>query len=99
VPRPYGWIKGEGTTKAQRWGLEGLGSSTLVFNDIPTTNYWDWATGGNANSNATSMMDAAGNNLLNIGSGTGANTVGGWLQNNMGLVVVGLGLVLLLRRR
>lgn len=27
MPRPYGWIRGEGTVKAQRWGLQGIGST------------------------------------------------------------------------
>jgi|ERR1039458_7681899 hypothetical protein len=25
MPRLYNWIRGEGTTKAQRWGLNGMG--------------------------------------------------------------------------
>jgi hypothetical protein len=114
MPRPMNLILGEGTTKAQRWGLAGLGDintyaasfgqmdygpSTLTFNDIPTVNYWDWATGGSPNANATSMLDAAGNNLFNVGGGGSGTTVGSWLSKNMMLVAVGLGAVLLLRRR
>jgi hypothetical protein len=35
MPRPYNWIRGEGTTKAQRWGLAGLGAGAERMELVP----------------------------------------------------------------
>ena len=92
MPRPYGWIRGEGTIKAQRWGLEGLGAEAMGP-PVPPELVGQQPDVQQQIADLWSMLPGA------TSTNTSTNTIGSWLQNNMLLVAVGLGAVLLLKRR
>lgn len=73
MPRPYGWIRGEGTNKNQRWGLAGLGDDSSSIMEIPGL----MPGGGIFPAYATGLTNTPGNTsvLLNVGPDVG-NTIG-----------------------
>ena len=108
MPRPYNWIKGEGTVKAQRWGLGEININdpsfgTMDYGATHSTIPMYSASGGGmseyaswANPNDVTWSDWGSPSTSYSGGGS---TVGSWIQNNILLIGVGLGAVLLLRRR
>jgi hypothetical protein len=115
MPRPYGWTSGEGRYKGlgQVPGFDDYMGTANYFQQNPT-NSWT-ATGVNvvgynnlpaAPMNQTGLADYwnAVNYFVNNPTGNPANmgappTIGQWLQKNMGLVLVGGIVGLLLFRR
>jgi hypothetical protein len=112
MPRPLNWIRGEGTVKNQRWGLGDLNIydpnfgtmeyDSATHSSIPMYNpagggmaeYAAWA-----NPTGVTWPDWASPSTYYGANTVGSTTVGDWIKNNMLLIGVGLGAVLLLRRR
>lgn len=110
MPRPLNWIRGEGTVKNQRWGLGDINAYAADFGQMnydsaTHTNIpmYDPSGGGMAeyaawaNPTGVTWPDWASPSTSYTASG--GNTIGSWIQNNLLLIGVGLGAVMLLRRR
>jgi hypothetical protein len=98
MPRLYNWIRGEGTTKAQRWGLNGMGLGLNCPGDPGCPGYvvpgsTDYVT--SLQNELASLYDSIVNpgalTLPAVGTTTGTN----WLL----YVALGLGVYLIARRR
>jgi hypothetical protein len=103
MPRLYNWIRGEGTTKAQRWGLNGVtdaapcpgsigcpGTTPDMFNQ-PIDVQQQLADIWSSITNPPPVYSTGGN--------VGGTTLGGWIQNNSMLLLIGGVALLMLKRR
>src|ERR1035437_6814805 len=101
MPRLYNWIRGEGTTKAQRWGLSGYVAPGLPAD---AGSYFQVLAGvtiagpGDPNYIDPLLANSTFDQLVPFLNGT--NTLGSWIQaNGTMLLIGGVALLFLMKRR
>ena len=98
MPRLYNWIRGEGTTKAQRWGLNGLGDYTAP--PLPSGDLFNVPYGSSGPGDLNYVDPLAASSYASFNQLVGTSTVGSWIQTNgMMLLVGGVALLFLMKRR
>src|ERR1700693_1003968 len=108
MPRPYNWIKGEGTTKLQRWGLGSI-MDTPFLPGLGEITQAELDAGGITPAAVAELNQASGPDMNNSFSSYGiyqnppqvlSRSIGQWVTANAGLLLAGgiVGLLLFRRR-